>query len=166
MTALDILGRALSAPFPRLGGWSPFANSLATLLEGTVAVAAGLALARGSAVKRASATGAAVVLLLALALSASRGAWIAVAVSLAAMSGHRVLVRWPAVLAGAGSAVLLAAVASTVAGGTPWWMRWTASFGRKTRLDVYGYAVALLRDAPFTGLGGGDPFTAAVSKTS
>ena len=55
VAALDAIGRAVSAPFPQLVPWAPFANSSATLLEGLVVVAAGLALGRGSAVMRGAA---------------------------------------------------------------------------------------------------------------
>ena len=48
VAALDAIGRAVSAPFPPLLPWAPFANSSATLLEGLVVVAAGLALGRGT----------------------------------------------------------------------------------------------------------------------
>ena len=97
-------------------------------------------------------------------LSASRGAWLAVAVALAVLVAYRSIARWQLALAAAAVAGLLAVVASTVAGGTPWWIRWAGAAGRPDRLDVYGQAVALLRDVPFTGLGAGDQFAAAVSK--
>ena len=51
-----------------------------------------------------------------------------------------------------------------MSGGTPWWIRWAGAAGRPDRLDVYGQAVTLLRDMPFTGLGAGDQFAAAVSR--
>ncbi|MGD9904524.1 MAG: O-antigen ligase family protein [Vicinamibacterales bacterium] len=163
VAGLDGLGRALSAPFPRLGSWSPFPNSLATLLEGLVAPALGLALARGPAAVRVAAAAAGVVAALALAVSASRGAWLAVAVSLAAFAAHRPLVRWPAAFGAAALAALAAGVAGTVGGGEPWWSRWLDLAGRQDRLDVYLQAASLLREVPFTGLGGGDQFAAAVS---
>ena len=77
---------------PRFGSfvpWAPFANSSATLLEGLVVVAAGLALGRGPAVMRGAAAAAAVVMAAACLLTASRGAWMAVAVGLAALVAYR-----------------------------------------------------------------------------
>lgn len=164
VSAVDALGRALSGSLRRVGSWAPFANSLGTLLEGMVAVAAGLALARGPALLRAVAAAAAVLILLACTLTASRGTWMAVAVSLALVAAHRHLLRWNLALAGAVLAVLLAVVASAVDAGTPWWIRWAGAAGRPDRVEVYAHAVSLLRDVPFTGLGGGEQFAAAVSK--
>jgi len=164
IAGLDAAGRLLSAPFPRLGTWAPFPNSLATLLEGLVAVAIGLGIARGSLALKRSAAAAAVVLVSALAVSTSRGAWLAVAVSLGAFVAHRQVVRLAVPLGLAGTAVLLAVVASTVSGGVPWWIEWSGAAGRPDRLDVYLQAVSLLRDVPFTGLGGGEQFAAAVSR--
>ena len=164
IASLDAIGRALSGPWPRLGGWSPFANSLATLLEGLAAVAVGVALSRGAAVTRTLAAAAAAVIAAALLLSASRGAWLAVAVSLAALVAYRPVVRWPAAFAVAATAALFAVVAGTVAAGGPWWIRAAAAAGRPDRLDVFAQAAALLRDVPFTGVGPGDQFATAVSK--
>jgi len=164
IAALDAAGRALSAPLPRVGAWAPFPNSLATLLEGLVAVAVGLAIARGSTALRTWSAAGAIVLVSALAVSASRGAWLAVAVSLAALAAHRQLVRLALPLGLAAAAALLAFVASTVSGGVPWWIAWSGAAGRPDRLDVYLQAVSLLRDVPFTGLGGGEQFAAAVSR--
>ena len=134
---LDAVGRALSRPFPRLGSWTPFANSLATLLEGTVAVAVGLVLARGAAATRAWAAVAAAVLADGLCGErvagqlAGRGrvargvrrAGPAASLTPARCGGGRR--RGPAVLA------------SAVGGGTPWWMRVAGLAGRPDRLDVY-----------------------------
>ncbi len=164
VAALDAIGRAVSAPFGQLVPWAPFANSSATLLEGLVVVAAGLALGRGSAVLRGSAAAAAVVMAAACLLTASRGAWMAVAIGLAVLVAYRYVARWQVAIAAVAAAGLLAAVAGTVSGGTPWWIRWAGAAGRPDRLDVYGQAVALLRDMPFTGLGAGDQFAAAVSR--
>ena len=164
LAALDAIGRAVSAPFPQLVRWAPFANSTATLLEALVAVAAGLALGHGSPVRRVSSGAAAIVMAAACFLTASRGAWMAVAASLAALAGYQLVARWRLAIALTAAAAVLGVVAGTVAGGTPWWMSWAALAGRPDRLDVYGYAAALLRDMPVTGLGGGDQFAAAVSK--
>jgi hypothetical protein len=161
---LDAVGRALSRPFPRLGSWTPFANSLATLLEGTVAVAVGLVLARGAAATRAWAAVAAAVLLTACVVSASRGSWLAVAASLALFAAPARLLRLLPLAAALAGVVVLAVLASAVGGGTPWWMRVAGLAGRPDRLDVYLQALTLVRDLPFTGLGAGDQFSAAVSK--
>ncbi len=161
---LDTLGRALSRPVPRVGEWAPFPNSLATLLEGLMPVAAGLALARGAAAGRVIAALAGGVMALALAVSASRGAWLAVLVGMAALVVPSRVWRWSVPVAAVAVAALLAWVGGTVTGGVPWWIDASTAFGRPDRLDVYGQAAALLRDVPFTGLGGGDQFAAAVSK--
>jgi O-antigen ligase len=164
VAALDALGRAVSAPFPQLVPWEPFANGSATLLEGLIVVATGLALGRGPAVMRGAAALAAVVMAAACLLMASRGAWMAVAVGLAVLVAYRFIARWQMALAAVAAAGLLAVVAGTVNGGTPWWIRWAGAAGRPDRLDVYGQAVALLRDMPFTGVGAGDQFAAAASR--
>jgi hypothetical protein len=144
--------------------WAPFANSTATLLEPLIAVAAGLAIGHGSRLRRIGTGAAAAVMIVACLLTASRGAWLAVVVSLAALAGYQFVARWQAAIALIAGAAVLGVAAGTVAGGTPWWMSWAALAGRPDRLDVYGYAAALLRDLPFTGLGGGDQFAAAVSR--
>ncbi|MBL8136141.1 MAG: O-antigen ligase family protein [Acidobacteria bacterium] len=159
------LGQALSGPAPALGWWTPQTNTVGTLLDGLVCLAAGAALGRGSVAVRALAGAAAAVMALGIVVSASRGSWLAVLVAVAAaavvaLPGRKIP---PAVVGGVVTAGVLAVVASAVAPGVPWWMRLAAHLGRPDRLEVYQHALTLVRDAPFTGIGAGDEFARALS---
>ena len=163
--AASAVGRMLSAPFPPVTAWTPLPNSLATLLEGLVLAAAGLGLSTQPRRVRLLAGGAAALMALAVFVTASRGAWVAVVVAATAA-----LLAWrqvPAVFwrAGAalGAAVALAAAVAALAPGEAWFLRWATAAGRPDRVDVYRHALTLLGDAPFSGVGGGAQFAPVLS---
>lgn len=163
----DAIGRSLSGPWPRLGAWTPFPNSLATLLEGLVPLAVGLALGRGSRRVRTTAAVCASVMSLAVVVAASRGAWLALGVAAvawliaAAPARVRTMAALGALVAIVGSG---AWVAVRSPAGEPWWFSLGALFDRPDRLDVYRHTLTLLGDVPFTGIGAGDQFALAMSR--
>lgn len=167
---IDRIGRAIASPFPRLGTWAPFPNSLGTVLDGLAGAALGLALSRRASSTRALGAIAAAAILLGLFVSESRGSWLAViaAGSVAAMAAGASAVRLPratvAVLAIAAVSTVAAGVYAAAAPGRPWWLRLAELGGRPDRVDVYDHALTLVRDAPFTGIGAGDQFAAALSR--
>jgi hypothetical protein len=153
--AVRNLGAMTSALLPAIGGWNPFPNSVATFLEGLLPLALGLAL--GRRLDRAGRIAAAVllgVLALGLFLTASRGAWIAVIVSLA---------LWPLIVRANARRAGLIAIAAAVAAGLVLASGW-ALFARPDRLDLYRHSLSLVRDFPFTGIGLGDQFAAVLSQ--
>ncbi len=155
---------------PPLGGWAPNRNSVATCLEGVLFLAAALTWARAHWLPRIAWGLTAVVLAAALLLTASRGAWLAVAAGagLWLVLGSRwvaprrwasvVLIAAPLVI-GLGACLWLAAggVASPPAG-----LGWIVS--RSDRLDLYRQSLWLIRDYPFTGVGLGGQFALALSR--
>ena len=165
------LGSTLSALSPSFDVWRPFSNSLATLLEGMLPLAVGLAVAGAPRWRRAAA-GAVAVIALALLLSVSRGAWLAegfIAVVAAAaiwprtIGSGRPIVPLAAglVLAALTGLTLLAASEAFSAGATPAdWLQ------RPDRQAIHGHALMLARDFPFTGVGMGDAFATALARHS
>ena len=165
------LGETLSAWSPAFDLWRPFANTLATLLEGMLPLAVGLAVA-GAPRSRRAAAGAGAVIALALLLSASRGAWLAegfvAAVAAAAVwrrtgGSGRPIVPLAAglLLAALTGLTLLAASEAFSPGGSP--VDWLQ---RPDRQAIHGHALMLARDFPFTGVGMGDAFATALARHS
>jgi len=165
VTLPHAIGQATSALSSPLGWWTPQANTVGTLLDGLVCVAAGLALARGPAGLRIVGGGAAAIMGLGVFVSASRGSWLAVAAALvvAAVVARPGRKPSPALVGGAVAVVVLGVVATAAAPGVPWWMRLAALTGRNDRLEVYQHALTLVRDTTFTGIGAGDQFAQALS---
>jgi O-antigen ligase len=163
---IDGLARRVSARFLQVDAWTPFPNSLATLLDGVIGAALGLALARGPVVGRLLGAGATIVMATALAAAASRGSLVAVAAAIGAgvWAGVRLPTPPLRVLAAVAAATALAVLGGAMWSSQPWWMSWAALAGRPDRLEVYGHAMTLLRDTPFTGIGAGDQFAASLSK--
>ncbi len=167
LPAIHALALRISARFPQWDIWTPFPNSIATLLDGVFGAALGLALSRrGAIATRGLAAAAAVVLGAVLAAAASRGSLLAVIAATAV--GLWASFRLPApglrVVVAAAVAVGLAVLGAAMWSSTPWWMSVAALAGRPDRLDVYRDALTLLRDVPFTGIGAGDQFAASLSK--
>jgi O-antigen ligase len=166
VAALDAVARRVSQQFEQSRAWAPFPNSLATLLDGAACAAVGLAVSARNWRWRLLGIVAAGGLLLTVLVSASRGSWLAVAAALSA--GVWVGARWPRPRFGlVGSivgAAALAALAGAVWSSPPWWAAVAAAAGRPDRLDVYQHAATLLRDSPFTGIGGGGQFAVDLSK--
>ena len=167
LPAIHALALRISARFPQWDIWTPFPNSVATLLEGAFGAALGLALSRrGSLGTRGVAVVAAIVLGVVLAAAASRGSLLAVvgATAVGLWASFRLPV--PALRLGVAAVIALglAVLGAAMWSSTPWWMSVAALAGRPDRLDVYRDALTLLRDVPFTGIGAGDQFAASLSK--
>jgi len=164
------LGRLVSQPFPRLGSWQPFPNSVATLLEGLIPLGVALTLSRrswGWRVISGLATG---TIGLAVLIAASRGAWVALFVSaLLWLASRR---RWSFIaLSGAALAAFLtiggylmivegATLLSVPAIGPILYQL----FARPDRLEAYQGSMRLIQDFPLTGIGLGEVFAPVYSK--
>lgn len=155
---------------PPLSRWAPNRNSVATCLEGVLFLAAALAWTRAHWLPRIAWGLPAVVLAAALLLTASRGAWMAVAVTagLWLVLGSRWIRshRWASVLPtaaplviGLGACLWLAVGAAAAPPGGLGWL-----FGRSDRLDLYRQSLWLIRDYPLTGVGLGGQFALALSR--
>lgn len=160
----------LGALSPAVGRWAPDRNSVASGLEGVLFLAAALAWTSRRLAGRAVWGTAAAALALALVLSASRGAWLAVAVSGAVWAAirHERLASRPALLAGAIAMPLLAGLAWLAA--VAWWPditgsgAMTAALDRPDRIALYRQSAVLIGDAPFTGIGLGGQFAMNLSR--
>jgi len=164
------LGRTISGWFPRLGWWSPSPNGVASLLEGLVPLALGLAITGRSWVWRIVGGVPAAVMALALVVTASRGAWVALAVGMVLWLAS----RWRAGLVTLAVGVPIVAVA--LAG----YLALTKGtdlqhvpgigpvlhelFARPDRLEVYRGSLRLIQDFPLTGIGLGEVFALVYSK--
>lgn len=172
VTLVTQVGRTAGRWLPGLAFRAPFPNSVATGLEGLLPLAAGLALGHGAS-RRARLVSAAAALLIALALllTASRGAWLAegfvLGVWIAAWRA-RSAPRWRlAVPAGAAAAVAAASlvILGVAASAHPALASpWLAALDRPDRLVLYGHSLSLARDFAFTGIGLGDQFATALSR--
>jgi len=150
--------------------WVPEANSVATFLEGMFFLAVALALATRRWVWRIGGAIGAGLIGLALLMSASRGAWLAVLVaSLVWLALHWRPARVVALL---GAVVALGLVVYvvvrrdiTVLGQIPVVNRTLAPlFIRPDRLDVYRTSLYLVQDLPLTGIGLGGQFAMVQSR--
>ena len=150
--------------------WVPVANSVATFLEGMFFLAVALALAARRWVWRIGGAIGAGLIGLALALSASRGAWLAVVV--ASLLWLALYWRPARVVALLGAVVALGLVVYvvvrrdiTVLGQIPVVNRTLAPlFIRPDRLDVYRTSLYLVQDLPLTGIGLGGQFAMVQSR--
>ena len=150
--------------------WVPVANSVATFLEGMFFLAVALALAARRWVWRIGGAIGAGLIGLALVLSASRGAWLAVVV--ASLVWLALYWRPARVVALLGAVVALGLVVYvvvrrdiTVLGQIPIVNRTVAPlFIRPDRLDVYRTSLYLVQDLPLTGIGLGGQFAMVQSR--
>jgi len=168
--SLSRVGAAIGSLVPRFAVWVPMPNSVATLLEGLVPLAAALAAAQGGKGWRVAAGASALVMVFAIALVVSRGAWIALAVGClawatawawtrrAGMSGRVVASVCVAV------ALLLVATATHVIAPSFGGLRLGEIFDRPDRLNVYRNSLVLIQDFPVTGIGPGSQFAMALSR--
>jgi O-antigen ligase len=160
------LGRTISGWFPRLGWWSPSPNGVASLLEGLVPLALGLAITGRSWVWRIVGGVPAAVMALALVVTASRGAWVALAVGMVLWLAS----RWRAGLVTLAVGVPIVAVALALTKGTD--LTHVPGIGpvlhelfaRPDRLEVYRGSLRLIQDFPLTGIGLGEVFALVYSK--
>jgi O-antigen ligase len=167
---IDWLGTLIGRVVPAAPVWVPRRNSVATFLEGPLFLAAALALA---AERRAGRTGwgaTAGAMGLALLLTASRGAWLAVFVAGTIwLAVHWRPARWGLVTGGVVALGLVVYVVVrgeiTALGDLPLIDRTLAPlFIRPDRLEIYRNSVYLLQDFPLTGLGMGDAFAMVLSR--
>jgi len=164
------LGALIGRLVPPAVVWIPEANSAATFLEGILFLAVALVLAEKRWVWRIGGFVGVGLIALALLMSASRGAWLAVVV----VSVLWLALYWrPArVIAIAGAVLALGLVITvivqhdiTVLGEIPIVNRTLAPlFIRPDRLDVYRNSIYLIQDFPLTGVGLGGPFPMVLSK--
>ncbi len=168
--ALETAGRLISDLAPKLTLWSPFPNSVATLLEGAIPLAVGLALDARTMRGRVPLSTAALVMGFACALTMSRGAWLGLAVAaiawvLVARAGRR---AGPALAAFVLLAIPAMGMAMTWAAGLDALGRAAmlggSTLARPDRIDIYKRSIALLGDVGLTGLGPGEQFAMAFSK--
>jgi O-antigen ligase len=167
---LALMSVAQRAGVQSLAFWISHPNSVATFVEGPVFVAAALALTakrRGWRVVGGTGVG---LMVLALVLSGSRGAWLAVATTTALW----VCLHWrPARVIAIAAGVLasgltvyvitrgdIAALGDVPAAGP----LLSALFLRPDRLEVYRNGVYLIQDFPLTGIGLGRQFGMVYSK--
>jgi tetratricopeptide (TPR) repeat protein len=160
---------------PPVGDWMIERNSMGTFMEGFVLLAGGLALAASRRGERLACLGAMGVLALGLFMSASRGAWLAVAVAMLLWLAlrhrpARVLLGLAAVGAVAAVALVFSAQDLAVLERVPLarvplvHRLLTSAFVRPDRLDLYVRSLYLLQDVPFTGIGLGEQFADAYSR--
>ena len=164
------LGALIGRIIPPIGEWTPTANSVATFLEGTIFLAAALAFTEKKLAWRAGCAIGAGLIGLALLMSASRGAWLAVVVALALW----LALHWrPARAAAIGGAIVALGLVIyvivqgdiAVLGNIPVVNQTLAPmFIRPDRLDVYRGSVYLIQDLPLTGIGLGKQFAMVYSK--
>jgi O-antigen ligase len=161
---LSRLGTLVGRIVPSVASWVPQPNSVATFLEGIVFLAAALALAQKQWVGRIAGGVGVGLMTLALVMSGSRGAWLAVAVVAALwLALHWRPARVFAVVFGILALGLIIYVIVrgdiTVLGDVPVAGRLLgALFLRPDRLDVYRKSVYLIQDLPLTGIGLGEQF--------
>lgn len=164
------LGEALSRVIPAFVVWGPMPNSIAAFLEGPLFLTVALALtARGSGWQFGWWVGGGL-LALALLMTASRGAWLAVAAGALLWAAR----HWrPArCLAVASALVAVGLVAYgllrhdiRVLDQIPFVNRTIAPlFIRPDRLHVYRNSLYLIQDFPLTGIGLGEPFALVLSR--
>jgi hypothetical protein len=168
--ALSRIGESLGSLLPRFGGWAPMSNSVATVLEGLVPLAAALAIRRTETWRRVAAGAGGVVMLSAIVLVASRGSWVALcagtaAWALASAAETRSGFTSKVVAFACAVVVLLVVAAAThpvtqAHGG----YQLGEIFDRPDRLHVYRNSLVLIQGFPFTGIGPGDQFAMALSR--
>jgi O-antigen ligase len=168
--AIDRLGALVGRIIPSAVIWVPVPNSVATFLEGGLFLAVALVLAEKRWTWRVAGVIGAGLITLALLMSASRGAWMAVLVtSVLWLALYRRAARALAI-GGAVLALGLAIIVITqhdvsVLGRIPIIDRTLAPLLiRPDRLDVYRNSIYLIQDFPLTGIGLGEQFAMVHSK--
>ncbi len=164
------LGALIGKIVPPFVLWAPTANSVAAFLEGGFFLAVALAVTAEKWAWRVVGAIGVGLIALALLMSASRGAWLAVVVA----SALWVALYWrPArVAVGVGTVLALGLVIYVIARGDitalgeiPIINRTLAPmFIRPDRLEVYRNSVYLVQDFPLTGIGLGGQFAMMLSK--
>jgi putative inorganic carbon (HCO3(-)) transporter len=168
--AISRLGAFIGKLVPSFAIWTPFDNGVATFLEGGLFLAVALTLTTERRAWRVAGAIGVGLIALALLMSTSRGAWLAVLVAATLW----VALYWrPAGVAVVGGAILMVGLAIavivrqdiTVLGDIPIVDRTLAPlFIRPDRLQVYRNSLYLIQDFPLTGIGLGGQFAMVLSK--
>lgn len=167
---ISCLSRVLSRIFPSFTPFYPQRNSVAAFLEGWLPLAVAMTVGASRWWMRVVSGACAAILALAILLSASRGAWLALALCLPLWWAIRS--RWNFVAATAFSALLilgLAAYLALVPGASLERVpiinqTLVPLFTRPDRVDVYRGSWYLVQDFPFTGIGLGGTFAMVYSR--
>ena len=168
--AIDRLGALIGRIVPPAVFWVPVDNSVATYLEGLLFLAVALTLAAERPAWRVAGSLGAGLIGLALLISTSRGAWLAVLVAAALWVAlywrpARVAVILGALLSLALAIYVIACRDVTVLADIPIVDRTLAPlFIRPDRLHVYRNSIYLIQDFPLTGIGLGGQFAMVLSK--
>lgn len=155
---------------PRLTGWIPQGNSMATLLEGLFFLAVAVLLLEKRRGWRWFWLGSVLMIGLGLLLSESRGAWLGVGLAgLVWLALYFRPARWLLALAGVGAVGLILVVLVSgdiqVLDRIPLVNSTLAPlFVRPDRLSVYQGSLYLIQDMPFTGIGLGSQFAMVYSR--
>ena len=167
---ISSLGRVTSGLFPRLGSWQPFPNGVATLLEGMIPLGIALTVTGRSWGRRVSSGAATGSMGLAVLVTASRGAWVALLVAGALWLASR---RRGGVIVLSGAAIIALVVlggylylvqGATLAGIPVAGPVLYQLFARPDRLEVYQGSLRLIQDFPLTGVGLGEVFALVYSQ--
>ncbi|MBC7249635.1 MAG: O-antigen ligase family protein [Anaerolineae bacterium] len=170
LQAVSRLHQALSRVFPRFTPFHPHRNSVAAFLEGWLPLAVALAVGSPRRWMRLVGGSSGVLLALAILLSASRGAWLALALCLPLWWATRS--RRNLVVSTACAVVLLLGLAGylmLVPGASLQQapivnQTLVPLFARPDRVDVYRGSWYLIQDFPFTGIGLGGTFAMVYSR--
>jgi len=168
--AIDRLGALVGRIVPPAVIWVPVPNSAATFLEGGLFLAVALVLAEKRWAWRIVGAIGVGLIALALLMSASRGAWVAVLVTSALWLAlywrpARAVAIGGAVLALGLAIIVIARQSVSVLDNIPVVNRTLAPlFIRPDRLDVYRNSIYLIQDFPLTGIGLGEQFAMVHSK--
>jgi putative inorganic carbon (HCO3(-)) transporter len=157
------LGRSFSEMFPACGTFMPHPNAMATFIEGGVPLAVGLWLYSRNLQSRLAASLSLLILNAGLLLTASRGAWVAVAtgtgLALTVWIGHQLRHRWQLLgFLGLATLCVIILVASLLFGADRIPGLSSAISRGIDRSELYWNSLHLARDYALTGIGLGDTF--------
>jgi O-antigen ligase len=165
-----LIGSHISGLMPQVGAWAPFSNSVGTGLEGLIPLGIGLGLAVQSPFKRVVLFGASALMVCALILTMSRGAWFGLVAAGTAWVATKLASRQarPLVAASAILSVLVLGVLMTWTPGLDVVTHLAAlaggPFARFDRLDIYRRSLSLLDDVGLIGLGPGSQYALPFSR--
>ena len=169
MVFISRLGRFSGSLFPSIGEFYPHPNAVATFIEGGLPLSAGLWLSARKRQERLLAGLSLALLGYGLFLTASRGAWVAVAtctgLSLMTWIVHRFFRRWQGLALVALITLVLVTGAGLMCIGSDHVPGLNSALWRAAnRADLYKNSLHLIRDYPLLGIGLGDTFGLVYSK--
>jgi O-antigen ligase len=161
----------LTTILPNLGGFTPFPNAMATFLEVAVSLGIALFVSGSKPSSKAAWAVSTLVIVYAIFLTASRGAWLALGVTAGIAITFTILARLPRQTAnkiiGIGVAVALIGLIAIVALGPERLPFLSSTFSRATdRGRLFLNSLYLAGDYAFTGAGLGDTFAMVYSRYS